>query len=77
VPTSSHAGGPGGRGGSGYRGCVRRLLSALVRAALVVAVVLVVRAALLDRAPRRELHGDEPIIGSLDTWPAVPRKPEA
>ena len=35
-----------------------------------------VRAVLLDRAPRRELHGDEPVIGSLDTWPAVPRKPQ-
>jgi len=33
-----------------------------------------VRAVLLDRAPRRELHGSEPVIGSLDTWPAVPRK---
>ncbi len=56
---------------------MRRLLSALVRAALVVAVVAFVRALLLDRAPRRELHGDEPVIGSLDTWPAVPRKPQA
>jgi hypothetical protein len=55
---------------------MRRLLSTLVRAALVVAVVAVVRAALLDRAPERALHGDEPVIGSLDTWPAVPRKSE-
>jgi len=55
---------------------MRRLLHALIRAALLVAVLALVRAALLDRAPRRELHGDEPVIGSLDTWPAVPRKPE-
>ncbi len=55
---------------------MRRLLSFLLRAAVVAALVALVRAALLDRAPRRELHGDEPVIGSLDTWPAVPRKPE-
>jgi len=54
---------------------VRRLLSTLLRAALVVAALAVLRAVLLDRAPRRELHGGEPVIGSLDTWPAVPRKP--
>jgi hypothetical protein len=53
---------------------MRRLLSTLVRAALVIAVVAVVRAVLLDRAPQRALHGSEPVIGSLDTWPAVPRK---
>ncbi|MGO9205017.1 MAG: hypothetical protein ACLQBX_02310 [Candidatus Limnocylindrales bacterium] len=54
---------------------MRRLFSTLVRAALVVAVLAVVRAVLLDRAPQRALHGSEPVIGSLDTWPAVPRKP--
>lgn len=54
---------------------MRRLLSALVRAALVIAVLAVVRAVLLDRAPQQALHRDEPVIGSLDTWPAVPRKP--
>ena len=54
---------------------MRRLLSTLFRAALVVAALAAVRAVLLDRAPRRELHGSEPVIGSLDTWPAVPRKP--
>ncbi len=53
---------------------MRRLLWTLLRAAAVIAVLAVVRAALLDRAPRRELHGGEPVIGSLDTWPAVPRK---
>jgi hypothetical protein len=54
-----------------------RLLRTLVRAALFIAVVAIVRAVLLDRAPQRALHGDEPIIGSLDTWPDVPRKPSA
>jgi hypothetical protein len=52
-----------------------RLLWTLVRVALLVAVIAVVRSVLLDRAPRRALHGDEPVIGSLDTWPEVPRKP--
>ena len=51
---------------------MRRLLSTLFRAG----VLAVVRAVLLARAPRRELHRGEPVIGSLDTWPAVPRKPE-
>ena len=54
---------------------MRRLVSTLFRAALVVGALAVVRAVLLDRAPRRELHRGEPVIGSLDTWPAVPRKP--
>ena len=54
---------------------MRRLLWTLVRAALVIAVLAIVRSVLLDRAPQRALHGDEPIIGSLDTWPEVPRKP--
>ncbi len=57
---------------------MRRLLSFALRAAFVVAVVAVVRAVLLDRAPQRAIHanGHEPVIGSLDTWPAVPRKPQ-
>ena len=54
---------------------MRRLVSIFFRAALIVGALAVVRAVLLDRAPRRELHRDEPVIGSLDTWPAVPRKP--
>ena len=58
-------------------GDMRRLLWTAIRAALVIAVLAVVRAVLLDRAPRRALHGSEPVIGSLDTWPAVPRKPGA
>jgi hypothetical protein len=55
---------------------MRRLLWTLFRAAVVLAVLAVWREVLLDRAPERPLRGDEPIIGSLDTWPAVPRKPE-
>jgi hypothetical protein len=54
---------------------MRRLLSTLLRTALIVAALAVVRAVLLDRAPRRELRPGEPLIGSLDTWPEVPRKP--
>ena len=50
---------------------MRRLVSTLFRAALVIGALAVVRAVLLDRAPRRELHGSEPVIGSLDSWPAV------
>jgi hypothetical protein len=56
---------------------MRRLLWTLIRATLVVALLAIVRSVLLDRAPQRALHGDEPIIGSLDTWPDVPRKPSA
>ena len=56
---------------------MRRLLWTLMKAALLVLVLAVVRSVLLDRAPQRALHGDEPIIGSLDTWPAVPRKPKS
>ena len=55
---------------------MRRLVSTLFRAALIVGALAIVRAVLLDRAPRRELHRDEPVIGSLDTWPDVPRKPQ-
>jgi hypothetical protein len=54
---------------------MRRLVSTLFRSALIIVALAVVRAVLLDRAPRRELHRGEPVIGSLDTWPDVPRKP--
>jgi len=56
---------------------MRRLVWTLFRAALVIGVLALVRAVLLDRAPQRALHGSEPVIGSLDTWPAVPRKIKA
>jgi hypothetical protein len=54
---------------------MRRLVSSLVRAVIVIVVLVVIREILLDRTPEMALHGDEPVIGSLDTWPAVPRKP--
>jgi hypothetical protein len=54
---------------------MRRLVSTLLRALIIVAVVAVIRVILLDRTPEKALHEGEPIIGSLDTWPAVPRKP--
>ncbi|HWE65126.1 MAG TPA: hypothetical protein VG298_00635 [Acidimicrobiales bacterium] len=52
---------------------MRRLLVIIVVAAL----VALVRQLLLDRSPQRGLHGADPVIGSLDTWPAVPRRPAA
>ena len=64
-----------GHARSRYRGLMRRLLWTAIRVALVIAVLAVVREVLLDRAPQQALRGDEPVIGSLDTWPAVPRKP--
>ena len=54
---------------------MRRLVSTLVRALIVIVVVAVIREILLDRTPEKALHGSEPVIGSLDTWPVVPRKP--
>ena len=54
---------------------MRRVLTLAIRATLVAALVGVVRAVLLDRAPQRPLHGADPVIGSLDTWPKVPRRP--
>jgi hypothetical protein len=50
---------------------MRRLLAIV----LVIVAVGMVREILLDRSPRRGLHGAEPVIGSLDTWPTVPRRP--
>ena len=41
-----------------YRGRMRRLLSTLLHALLVIAVLAVVRAVLLDRAPQREIPAD-------------------
>jgi ABC-type proline/glycine betaine transport system permease subunit len=54
---------------------MRHILTLAIRAALVAAVVGVVRALLLDRTPQRALHGTQPVVGSLDTWPQVPRRP--
>jgi hypothetical protein len=47
----------------------------MTRIALLLAVLAVVRQLLLEREPQRGLNGDQPVIGSLDTWPAVPRRP--
>jgi hypothetical protein len=54
---------------------MRRHLTLAIRLAMVVAVLGVVRQVLVDRSPHRGLHGAEPVIGSLDTWPPVPRRP--
>jgi hypothetical protein len=56
---------------------MRRLLPTLLRALLIIGVLAIVRTVLLDRAPQRAIqaNGREPVIGSLDTWPEVPRKP--
>ena len=54
---------------------MRRVLTLALRAILAAAALAVVRAVLLDRAPQRPLHGADPVIGSLDTWPKVPRRP--
>jgi hypothetical protein len=54
---------------------MRRVLTLVVRAAVVAGVLGLVRAILADRAPQRSLHGAEPVVGSLDTWPKVPRRP--
>jgi hypothetical protein len=54
---------------------MRRLVRTLVRLALMVGILAVVRQLLMEREPERALKGDQPVIGSLDTWPAVPRKP--
>ena len=54
---------------------MHRVLTIALRAALVAVLVGVVRALLLDRSPQRSLQGGEPVVGSLDTWPDVPRRP--
>ena len=54
---------------------MRRLLTLFARVVLAAAVVGIVRAVLIDRSPQRSLHGSEPVIGSIDTWPQVPRRP--
>jgi hypothetical protein len=54
---------------------MRRLFRATFRIALMVGLLAVVRQLLLDRQPNKALNGTEPVIGSFDTWPEVPRKP--
>jgi hypothetical protein len=53
---------------------MRRFFTIVIRIALVAGVFGVVRQVLLDRSPRQALRG-QPVIGSLDTWPTVPRRP--
>jgi hypothetical protein len=53
---------------------MRRLFRATFRIAVMVAVLAVVRQVLLEREPRRAINGNDPVLGSLDTWPTVPRK---
>jgi hypothetical protein len=54
---------------------VRRLVFAAFRLAVLIGILAVLRELFLDRAPERALQGNQPVIGSLDTWPEVPRKP--
>jgi hypothetical protein len=53
---------------------MRKLLKVLFLMALAAAVAYAARGLLDERAPRRELTGDGPVVGSLDTWPPVPKK---
>ena len=68
--------GPGGAP-LGTLGQVRSLVKVLFLMALAAGVAFVGRGLLDQRAPRRELAGEGPVLGSLDTWPPVPRKTAA
>jgi hypothetical protein len=57
-----------------YGGGMRRFFTIVIRIALVAAAFGVVRQVLLDRSSQQALRG-QPVIGSLDTWPTVPRRP--
>jgi hypothetical protein len=54
---------------------MRRTLSILTRLAALAVVIRLVQAVRADRAPRRALEGTRPLVGSIDTWPTVPRRP--
>jgi hypothetical protein len=58
-----------------YVALMRRVLRFAIRSAVLSAGVALVRKVLLDRSPQQALKNNEPVIGSLDTWPAVPRRP--
>jgi hypothetical protein len=58
-----------------YPDRMRRLFSVAFRLACIAAIVAVARQLMLERAPERAIDGTKPVLGSLDTWPAVPRKP--
>jgi len=52
---------------------MRRVLTLI----LVAAIAVIVRELLLDRSSEQGLSNGAPVIGSLDTWPTVPRRPAA
>jgi hypothetical protein len=54
---------------------MRRATSIVIGMALLAGVVGIVRAVRADRSPERSLHGTQPVVGSIDTWPPVPRRP--
>ena len=54
---------------------MRRTLSILTRLAAVAVIIRLVRAVRADRHPARGLEGTRPVVGSIDTWPTVPRRP--
>jgi hypothetical protein len=54
---------------------MRRTLWIVTRLAVVAVVIRLVRAVRADRAPVRALEGTRPVVGSIDTWPTVPRRP--
>ena len=60
-----------------YRGRMRRLLSTLFRALLVIAVLAVVRAVLLDRAPQREIPASGRRAGDRQPRHLAGRAPQA
>ncbi|MHB1582383.1 MAG: hypothetical protein ACYCU7_08305 [Acidimicrobiales bacterium] len=56
---------------------MRHLLKLLLLAGIAAGAAYVARGLLDQRAPRRELSGDGPVLGSLDSWPPVPKKAAA
>jgi hypothetical protein len=53
---------------------MRRVLTLVIGSALLAALLGLVRVVRADRSPQRGLYGAEPVVGSLDTWPEVPRR---
>jgi hypothetical protein len=49
-------------------------LATILRWTLLAAAVVATLVVRRDLAPRRSLRGTDPLIGSLDTWPEVPRR---
>jgi hypothetical protein len=54
---------------------MRSILRVLLVLSALTGMALLARRLLAERAPRRELNGSGAILGSLDTWPVVPRNP--